>query len=57
MGQELAGTTVAAGSAWHDFGYMTVEPQGNGWHVVLRAVDGSEVRTCRLLGRRLTCEP
>jgi hypothetical protein len=56
-GQPLAGTTVANGAAWHDFGYMTLERTDAGWLAALRAADGAAVLTCPVRDHQAVCTP
>jgi hypothetical protein len=54
-GLDIAGTTVASGAAWHDFGYMTLERTNAGWLATLRAADGAAVLACPVLHHQTTC--
>jgi hypothetical protein len=56
-GLEIAGTTVATGRAWHEHGFVTLEPRGDAWEATLRAVDGAPVLVCTLAGGAALCAP
>ena len=54
-GLDIAGTTVAIGSAWHDYGYMTLERTDARWQATLRAVDGTPVLDCTIRDHQAVC--
>jgi hypothetical protein len=54
-GLDIAGTTVASGSAWHDYGYMTLERTNAGWQATLSAADGAPVLQCTVRDHQAVC--
>ncbi len=56
-GLTIDGMTVAAGTALSEFGYVTMEPDGDGWRATLRTLDGDTAVGCHLGDRMLRCEP
>jgi hypothetical protein len=56
VGTEIAGATVAEGTALDRFGFMTLERSDHGWLGTARDVDGNAMAHCTLSNDRLTCE-
>jgi hypothetical protein len=56
-GQDVGSTTVASGSARHEWGFMTLERAEVGWLASLRDVDGAPMLACEFASRRLSCPP
>jgi hypothetical protein len=55
-GLAIDGITVAQGSVLtQQFGYVTMERDGDGWQTAVRDVSGGVIRTCRAEHRRLLC--
>jgi len=56
-GLEVAGGTVSSGTSVDHWGYLAMEPAGDGWSATLRDPDGGTLAACVLRDRALTCEP
>jgi hypothetical protein len=56
-GLDVGDTTVAAGSAVHEWGFMTLERTDGGWLATLRDVEGGALLACTLADRDLACAP
>jgi hypothetical protein len=54
-GLDVGATTVATGSARHEWGFMTLEQVDTGWLATLRDVDGVALLACTLAARDLAC--
>lgn len=54
-GLDVGGTTVAAGNARHEWGFVTLERADAGWLATVRDVDGGSLLACSLAERRFTC--
>jgi hypothetical protein len=56
VGTEIAGATVAEGTALDRFGFMTLERSDHGWLGTVRDVNGNAMARCMISNDRLTCE-
>jgi Calcineurin-like phosphoesterase len=56
VGTEIAGATVAEGTALDRFGFMTLERSDRGWMGTVRDAEGNAMAHCTISNDRITCE-